>query len=87
MKSIKNLTRFTYENSAFEGWRLSLSRKGASFVKYFSDKQHGGGRKSFQAAKAALDALKEILDNAKLVEGKHTAKTIEKAKKMLSKAG
>ena len=52
MKSIKNLTRFTYETSAFQGWRLSISRKGAIFTKYFSDKKYGDEKKSFAAAQA-----------------------------------
>lgn len=86
MKSIKNLSRFTYENSAFEGWRLSISRKGASFVKYFSDRQYGGERKAYTAGKTALEELKALLDASKLVDGKHTAKTIEKGKKLLAKA-
>ena len=38
MKSIKNLTRMTYETAAFQGWRFAINRKGSSFTKYFSDK-------------------------------------------------
>jgi hypothetical protein len=87
MKSIKNLTRFDYETTAFQGWRLGVCNKGAKFSKYFSDKRHGGGKKSFAAAKAALAELRELLATAKLVDGKHTAKTIEKATKLLAKAG
>lgn len=87
MKSVKNLTRFTYQTSAFEGWRLSVNSKGATFRKYFSDKQHGDGAKSFAAAKAALDALRELLEQARRVDGKHTVKTIEKGAKLLAKAG
>jgi hypothetical protein len=86
MKSIKNLTRFTYETAAFQGWRLSISRKGAIFNKYFSDKKYGDGKKSFAAAEAALAGLKEILDSAKLVDGKHTPATKTKVEKMLAKA-
>ena len=86
MKSIKNLTRFTYETSAFQGWRLAISRKGATFTKYFSDKVYGDEAKSFAAAEAALAALKTLLDSAKLVEGKHTAATKAKVDKLLTKA-
>jgi len=32
MKSKKNLTRFTYETTAFQGWRLCLSRSGSTFT-------------------------------------------------------
>jgi hypothetical protein len=87
MKSIKNLTRFTYETSAFQGWRLSVSSKGANFTKYFSDKQHGGEEKAFAVAQAALESLRELLGKAKLADGKHTEKTVEKGTKLLAKAG
>ena len=86
MKSIKNLTRFTYETSAFQGWRLSVSRAGAVFTKYFSDKKYGGDKKSFAAAEAALAELKVLLDGSKRVNGKHTATTIRKAQKLLEQA-
>ena len=84
MKSIKNLTRFTYETAALQGWRLSISRKGATFTKYFSDKVYGDGQKSFAAAQAALAGLKVILDSAKLADGKHTAATKAKVGKLLA---
>ena len=86
MKSIKNLTRFTYETAAFLGWRLSLSRAGTVFTKYFSDKKYGDEKKAFAAAQAALTALKATLEGAKLVNGKHTATTISKVEKLLKQA-
>ena len=86
MKSIKNLTRHTYETAAFQGWRLSISRSGTAFTKYFSDKKCGGEKKSFAAAKAALAEVKAILDNAKLVDGKHTPVTIRKVGKLLEQS-
>jgi hypothetical protein len=86
MKSKKNLTRFTYETAAFEGWRLSLSRKGTTFTKYFSDKKFGTPRKSLAAAEKALAELKKLLAGSKLVDGKHTATTRKKAEKLLSEA-
>ena len=86
MKSIKNLTRFTYDTAAFQGWRLSITRKGSTFTKYFSDKQYGDEKKSFAAAEAALAALKGVLEGAKLVNGKHAATTVRNVEKMLEKA-
>ena len=53
MKSKRNLTRFTYETTAFQGWRLCISRTGKTFTKYFSDKKYGGPKKSLQAAEKA----------------------------------
>jgi len=86
MKSIKNLTRMTYETAAFQGWRLAISRKGTAFTKYFSDKVYGDEKQSFAAAEAALAALKSILEGAKLADGKHTATTKAKVEKLLAKA-
>ena len=83
MKSKRNLTRFTYEPTAFQGWRLCLSRGGTTFLKYFSDRKYGGGRKSLQAAEDALKELKAALDGAKKVEGKLTPATVRKAQKLL----
>lgn len=86
LKSKKNLTRFTYETSAFEGWRLCISRAGTTFTKYFSDKKFGNGKKSLVAAEAALVDLKAIIEGAKRVEGKLTPTTVKKAQKGLDAA-
>ena len=86
MKSIKNLTRMTYETASFQGWRLALSRKGATFTKYFPDRKYGDEKQSFAAAEAALTGLKAILEGAKKVNGKHTATTIRKGEKLLEQA-
>jgi len=86
MKSKRNLTRFTYETTAFQGWRLCISRGGATFTRYFSDKQHGGPRKALKAAEAKLVEMKELLDKAPRRQGKLTKTAEAKARKML-KAG
>jgi hypothetical protein len=85
MKSRKNLTRFTYENAAFEGWRLCISRGGSTFTKYFPDKKYGGGRKSLTAAESALVEIKAILESGKRVNGKLSPATIRKAGTFFSK--
>jgi len=84
MKSKRNLTRFTYETAAFEGWRLCISRAGTTFTKYFPDKKYGGGRKSLVVAESALTAIRNILEGAKRVNGKLTPSTVKKAEKILS---
>lgn len=86
MKSKRNLTRFTYENAAFEGWRLCISRAGTTFTRYFPDKKFGGGKKSLAAAEQALVELKTIIDNSKRVDGKLSATTIKKVEKLLANA-
>jgi hypothetical protein len=85
MKSKKNLTRFTYESAAFEGWRLCISRSGTTFTKYFPDKKFGGARKSLDAAEKALVELKAILESGKKVKGKLSPATIRKGESLLSK--
>ena len=85
MKSKKNLTRFTYETAAFEGWRLSISRAGSVFTKYFSDKKFGGNKKSLAAAQGALVEIKIILDSAKRVDGKLSQTTVRKVEGILKK--
>jgi len=84
MKSKRNLTRFTYETTAFQGWRLCISRGGATFTRYFSDRQFGGARKSLTAADAKLDELRAFLDSAKRVNGKLPPVTVRKATKLLN---
>lgn len=86
MKSKKNLTRFTYESAAFEGWRLCISRAGTTFTRYFPDKKFGGGKKSLAAAEKTLGELKLIIEGAKRVDNKLTATTIKKAQKLLAEA-
>ncbi len=86
MKSKKNLTRFTYETAAFEGWRLCISRAGTTFTRYFPDKKFGGGKKSLAAAEKTLAEVKAIIEPSKRVNGKLTATTIKKAGKVLADA-
>lgn len=86
MKSKKNLTRFTYETAAFEGWRLCISRAGTTFTRYFPDKKFGGGKKSLAAAEKTLEEIKELLDSSKRVDGKLSATTVRKAEKLLADA-
>jgi hypothetical protein len=85
MKSKRNLTRFTYENTAFQGWRLCISRGGATFTKYFSDKHYGGGKKALQAAEAALEEIKDTLSRSRLMQGKLSDTTVRKIEKILAR--
>jgi len=83
MKSKKNLTRFTYETTPFEGWRLCISKRGKTFSKYYSDKRYGGPRKALKKAETALNELKELLSSTRLVNGKLSQSTTKKAEKIL----
>ena len=86
MKSRKNLTRFTYETTAFQGWRLAISRGGTAFTKYFSDKAYGGPKETLATAESTLEELKALLDGSRRINGKLTKTTIAKAQKMLKAA-
>lgn len=46
----KNITRYTYENTDFQGWRVSIQRCGRIITRYFSDLQYGSENESFQEA-------------------------------------
>ncbi|MGE9271275.1 MAG: hypothetical protein ACQKBU_10770 [Verrucomicrobiales bacterium] len=85
MKSKRNLTRFTYESTAFQGWRLCISRGGSTFTKYFSDKQYGGARKALEAGEAALEEIKGIVARSRKIDGKLNDTTIRKVEKLLKK--
>ena len=85
MKSKRNLTRFTYETTAFQGWRLCLSRAGTTFTKYYSDKKYGGSKKSLAAAEASLAELVQLVDNSRRVDNKLSQATVRKARKLLAK--
>jgi hypothetical protein len=86
MKSKKNLTRFDYEKSAFEGWRLSLCKAGTTFTRYFPDKKFGGAKQSLAAVEKTLEELKALIAGSKLVDGKLSPATIKKAMKLLADA-
>lgn len=86
MKSKRNLTRFTYETAAFEGWRLCISRAGSTFTRYFPDKKFGGGKKSLAAAEKVLTEVKTLIEGAKRVDGKLSPATVKKAEKILAEA-
>jgi len=87
MKSKKNLTRFTYETAAFEGWRLNIAKTGTIFTRYFPDKKfEGNAKKSLAAAEKTLAELKTLLTGSKLVDGKLSPTTIRKAEKLLKDA-
>jgi len=86
MKSKKNLTRFTYETTAFQGWRMCLSRSGTTFTKYFSDKKYGGGRKALKAAEEALKQIKDVIESSRKVNGKLSKTTQNKVSKILKES-
>lgn len=59
---MKNITRFTYEFTSFQGYRVTLCRRQVHFTRYFSDKQYGGQE---EALKAAMETLEKVKANLK----------------------
>lgn len=53
----KNLTRYTYESTDFQGWRVSIQRCGRIITRYFSDMQYGSEEESLRAATAYRDRV------------------------------
>lgn len=79
----KNLTRFTYENSAFQGWRLCISRDGHTFVKYFSDRKFGSGEAALAAAEEALDKILDAFEESKKNHVKITRECLMKVSEFI----
>ncbi len=59
----KNITRFTYATTDFQGWRVSVQRHGNLITKYFSDLKHGSEEAAFEKAKEYLDKVLNILND------------------------
>lgn len=85
MKTRKNLTRFTYENTAFQGWRVCVSRNGKTFVKYFSDKRYGSEEEARTAAEELLDKIQNLLDEAKQKYGTITKESLDEVSSLIGK--
>lgn len=46
----RNITRYTYETTDFQGWRVSIQRCGRIITRYFSDLQYGSESESYRQA-------------------------------------
>lgn len=53
----KYLFRLTSDDYAFNGFRLSITRKKKSFARYFSDLEYGGSERAYLAALAMRNAI------------------------------
>ena len=80
---LRNLYRYTYETTAFQGWRLCVCRKGNQFTKYFSDRQYGSEKASFKAAVKMRDKILAEIGKA----GADPSAVIEGARKRFQKKG
>lgn len=85
LKPRKNLTRFTYEDTAFQGWRLCISRGGKTFVKYFSDKKLGGGEAALAAAEKMLAEITSLFEESKKSNGGITKECLSEVSHLIGK--
>lgn len=60
--NLKNITRYTYDDSSFLGWRVAFCRNGRHFTRYFPDRTYGGKDRSLEAAMEVRDAMRHLLD-------------------------
>jgi len=62
----RNITRYTYETTSFQGWRVSISRNWNQFVKYFSDRQYGSEEGALKAAIEMRDLIYSELNKTQV---------------------
>lgn len=53
----RNITRYTYAKTSFQGWRVSICRNLRQYIRYFSDRQFGGEQASYEAALRVRDLI------------------------------
>lgn len=83
-KSVRNITRFDYDKTGFQGWRLCITRFGVTFSRYFSDRQFGSRRKSFTAASERLSELNGFFAEKVYPKGEMTFSMARKGAKILN---
>ncbi len=55
--NMRHITRFTYQFTNFQGWRVAICRQGVSLARYFSDKQYGDS----ETAKAHAISFRDMV--------------------------
>lgn len=55
--NLRHITRFTYEFTNFQGWRVAISRQGTTLARYFSDKQYGSSEAAREQALSFRDMV------------------------------
>ncbi len=56
------ITRFTYEFTSFQGWRVAINRSKCRFVRYFSDLEYGSEEAALQAALSMRTRVMKALE-------------------------
>ena len=75
----RHITRFTYEFTNFQGWRVAISRQGVSLARYFSDKQYGDSEiaraHAISFRDMVLDELRQFPEHTQEILMKHRAQS------------
>ncbi len=61
MEAPTNLYRLTYQDTAFQGWRVTITRQKKIFQQYFADKAYGSSQAAREAALRVRDLILETL--------------------------
>ena len=70
----KNITRYTYETTAFQGYRLAICKNKRLFTRYFSDSQYGGADAALQEAMRVRDNIFKLFEQGNLTVSQIFAK-------------
>lgn len=70
----KNITRYTYETTAFQGYRLAICKNKRLFIRYFSDSQYGGEEAALQEAMRVRDSIFRLFEQGSLTVSQVFAK-------------
>ncbi|MBR2144710.1 MAG: hypothetical protein IJ956_04155 [Akkermansia sp.] len=68
MEKLRYLTRYNGQKGtpkSFQGWRLCITRRKETFVRYFTDLEHGSCECAMQAAMEMRDAMLAEMEQGK----------------------
>ena len=60
--NLKYLTRFTYTDTNFQGWRVAIRRQGYTLTRYFSDRQYADPEIAYEHALRFRDMVLQELE-------------------------
>lgn len=68
MENLRYLTRYNGQkgtSKSFQGWRLCITRRKETFVRYFTDLEHGSCEQAMLAAMDVRDAMLAEMEQGK----------------------
>ena len=83
----KNITRYTYETTAFQGYRLAICKNKRLFTRYFSDSQYGGADAALQEAMRVRDNIFKLFEQGNLTVSQIFAKYTVRSRRQSAAEG